>query len=411
MRVAVAIASAPDRILRVPSRGTVRSAKRTVIQTCKQCGAINQSSVESCCFCSARLDPSAGPEENTVQNGLADSPAVPKFSVAAAGARTSGSLALQPEWRREVNQRLRSYRERHGHSGHGDSQTALEFAHADDEALSGTIEAPSSDDHLEENGFARESKIQPQIRYDSQLDHEFDEATDAAVTLDEDQYEDPLQATLAAAAARVEAGASAPVAPPKKQEPFQHLLIDVSRPPDVEIAGPKMRDVEEESAQVFPRYDSALLPVAHLSIRRRAAAVDAVCLLLAFAVVLGGFAFFGGRLIASKLDAFVCGAILTLLYTQYFSLFTMMGGATPGMMMTGLRLVSFDGAAPEPRQLIRRSAGYLLSGGMAFMGFLWSFWDEDHLSWHDHISQTYITPIAPAQEMSMTGNAHRQSQS
>jgi uncharacterized RDD family membrane protein YckC len=410
LRVAVAIASAPDRILRVPFRGTVRSAKRTVIQTCKQCGAINQSSVESCCFCSARLNPSAGPEENTASNGPSVPEITPKFSVAAAASssRTSGSLALQPEWRREVNQRLRSYRERRGHSGNGDSQTALEFAHADDEAPSGAIETQSFDDHLAESGFDRDAQVQPQIHYGSQLDHEFDEATDAAVTLEEDQYEDPLQATLAAAAARVESEAAAP-APANKQEPFQHLLIDVSRPPDVEIAGPAMRDAEEDSAQVFPRHDSALLPVADLSLRRRAAAVDGVCLLLAFAVVLGGFAFFGGRLIASKLDAFVCGAILTLLYTQYFSLFTMMGGATPGMMLAGLRLVSFDGATPEPRQLIRRSAAYLLSGGMAFMGFLWSFWDEDHLSWHDHISQTYITPIAPAEALSMTGTPRHQS--
>jgi uncharacterized RDD family membrane protein YckC len=413
LRVAVAIASAPDRILRVPFRATVRSAKRTVIQTCKQCGAINQSSVESCCFCSARLNPSAGPQENTVPNGPQNGAAIPnlapKFSVAAAGAsRTSGSLALQPDWRREVNQRLRSYRERRGHSGNGESQTALEFEHANDESMAGEIETQISDDHPGESGFAHVSQVQPQIHYDSQLDHEFDEATDAAVTLDEDQYEDPLQATLAAAAARVESEALAPATTAKKQEPFQHLLIDVSRPPDVEIAGPQMR-AAEESAQVFPRHDSALLPVADLGSRRRAAAVDAVCLLLAFAVVLGAFAFFGGRLIASKLDAFVCGAILTLLYTQYFSLFTMMGGATPGMMLAGLRLVSFDGAAPEPRQLIRRSAGYLLSGGMAFMGFLWSFWDEDHLSWHDHISQTYITPIAPVEELSISGTSHHES--
>ncbi len=227
-----------------------------------------------------------------------------------------------------------------------------------------------------------------------------------AVALDEDQYEDPLQATLAAAAARVATEAADPV-PAKKQEAFQHLLIDVSRPPESESAAPLIRK-ESETAQVFARPDSALLPVAELSVRRRAAAVDAVCLLTAFAVVLGGFAFFGGRLIANRLDAFVCGAILTLLYTQYFSLFTIMGGATPGMMLTGLRLVSFDGSAPAPRQLIRRSAGYLISGGMAFMGFMWSFWDEDHLSWHDHISQTYLTPI---EELSPSGSADRDTQS
>jgi len=363
-----------------------------VIQTCKQCGAINQSSVESCCFCSARLNPSAEAGENTVSSAAA----VPKFSVNTSP-KTNGSLALQPDWRREVSHRLRSYRERHGHSGIGDSQTALKFEDAENEVLVEDAAVAhesksSSNDHAAGTAVAHARKIDPQIRYDSQLDSELEEATDAAVALDEDQYEDPLQATLAAAATRVQLEIGTPPAPVKKPEPFQHLLIDVSRPPEIETEG-SANNAPEEPAQVFPHPDSTVLPVADLTVRRRAAAVDAVCLLLAYAVILGAFAFFGGRLIANKLDAFVCGAIFTLLYTQYFSLFTMMGGATPGMMLAGLRLVSFDGAAPEPRQLIRRSAGYLLSGGIAFLGFLWSYWDEDHLSWHDHISQTYITPI------------------
>ncbi len=37
------------------SRETVRSAKRTVIQTCQQCGAINQDGAEVCCFCEESL--------------------------------------------------------------------------------------------------------------------------------------------------------------------------------------------------------------------------------------------------------------------------------------------------------------------------------------------------------------------
>ena len=307
-----------------------------------------------------------------------------------------------------MSHRLRSYRERRGHSGLGDSQTALEFEQSENEALI-EDEADSHESQSSANGYsaataaARAPEAEPQLHYDSHLDHEFDEATDHAVALDEDQYEDPLQATLAAAAARVAAEAAAPVRA-IKQEAFQHLLIDVSRPPEPEVAGPSERE-DVETNQVYPRPDSTLLPVAELSVRRRAAAVDAICLLLAFGVVLGGFAFFGGRLIANRLDAFVCGAILTLLYTQYFSLFTIMGGATPGMMLAGLRLVSFDGSAPEPRQLIRRSAGYLVSGGMAFMGFLWSFWDENHLTWHDHISQTYLTPI---EQTSLAGSVKQE---
>jgi uncharacterized RDD family membrane protein YckC len=383
--VALDVVSA--RILCVPSRGTVRSAKRTVIQTCKQCGAINQSSVESCCFCSARLNPPAETDARSVPDG----PTVPKFSLGAS-AKTSGSLALQPDWRREVTHRLRSYREKRRQPG-AESQTALEFEHEIAEhpaQVEAAREVQSSEEHLSENEFERQVQVQPQIHYESQFDHEFDEATDASVALDEDQYEDPLQATLAAAAARVEMESAPPAAVAKQSEAFQHLLIDVSRPPEVE--GPAQH-VAAEPLQSAPRLDSTLLPVAELNVRRRAAAVDAVCLLLAYAAILGAFTIFGGKLLAGKLDVFVCGAILVLLYAQYFALFTMMGGSTPGMMLAGLRLVSFDGSAPEPRQLIRRSAGYLLSGGVAWLGFLWAFWDEDHLSWHDHISQTYITTI------------------
>ena len=292
-----------------------------------------------------------------------------------------------------MRHRLRSYRERRGQVGLNDSQTALEFEGSSEERS--TIVDPEHDPqsfaaHGGESLMEREA--QPQIQYDSQFGHEFDEATDAVVTLDDDQYEDPLQATLAAAAARVALEAATPPIPVKKHEPFQHLLIDVSRPPEVESEGSAEQDYAEPT-QSSPRLDSTLLRVAELSVRRHAATVDAICLVLAYAVILGSFAFFGGKIFTSRLNAIVGGTIFALLYTQYFTLFTMMGGATPGMMLAGLRLVSFDGSAPEPRQLMRRSAGYLLSGGMVLMGFLWSFWDEDHLSWHDHISQTYITPI------------------
>jgi hypothetical protein len=32
------------------------------------------------------------------------------------------------------------------------------------------------------------------------------------------------------------------------------------------------------------------------------------------------------------------------------------------------------------------------------LGFLWALWDEDHFTWQDRISQTYITAAAPVVE-------------
>ena len=50
---------------------------------------------------------------------------------------------------------------------------------------------------------------------------------------------------------------------------------------------------------------------------------------------------------------------------------------------------------PETRQLLWRSFGYVLSGATLTLGFLWALWDEDHFTWQDRISQTYITAATP----------------
>jgi len=45
-----------------------------------------------------------------------------------------------------------------------------------------------------------------------------------------------------------------------------------------------------------------------------------------------------------------------------------------------------------------RAAGYLLSAGTLFLGFLWALWDEDGLTWHDRLSRTYLTAPDPLLE-------------
>ncbi len=133
--------------------------------------------------------------------------------------------------------------------------------------------------------------------------------------------------------------------------------------------------------------------MASLTERRRAALLDAALLLFSYGGMLALFTALGGRIGFNKLDGVVAGATLALFYAQYFALFTVFGGSTPGMMVRGLRVVSFDGTIPTSRQMVLRSFGYLISAGTCFLGFLWALWDEDHLCWQDRISQTYLTPI------------------
>jgi len=134
-------------------------------------------------------------------------------------------------------------------------------------------------------------------------------------------------------------------------------------------------------------------PIASLKERRRAGLLDAAFLLFAYGGFVALFSSLGGHFTPSKFDAAVTLLTLGLVYAQYFSLFTYFGGATPGMMMRGLRLVSFDGGVPAPRQLLWRSAGYLAAAAPVMLGFFWALWDEDHLTWQDRLSQTYVTAL------------------
>jgi uncharacterized RDD family membrane protein YckC len=320
-----------------------------VIQTCKKCGALNEAGSEQCCFCHEPLENDAA---EVSPAAVAGARAVPRFG------SPEGSVPTVPAWRAEVSERLRGYRARHA------GQPA-------------------------EGGVVHDGGAQPTLPFMSNHEQQH-----PASTADE-ELDDPLQASLSIAAARVgdfEAqhglpfGAKGWLAP--RTEISESLLIDVSHPPQSAV-----RNAARHSTGPFHDEPgvSPAIPVAELSIRRRSALVDALCLLLAFSSVVGLYLAFGGKLVPTKLDVGVCAATLLLLYVQYFTLFTVMGGTTPGMMFTGLRLVSFEGRAPAPSRLLWRSFGYLISGVTALLGFFWALWDEDGLTWHDRISQTFLT--------------------
>jgi uncharacterized RDD family membrane protein YckC len=311
-----------------------------VIQICKNCGAVNSEAVERCCFCD---DP------------FGEHPPVPATRAAAAGATastppapTEGNLAVQPiNWRYELADRVEAYRERRRRVIPDGLQTGLPFNKA--------VEA---EELTQEDAEAEETESVP--RHDAPLSGE---------------GAGPLTYR------------SLPLGRPRPQD-AERVEIAVTQP-----------ELDFGAAESGPEAAMAgaeeVIPVASLHDRRRAGMLDAFFLLLAYAAFAGLFRAFGGRLVLGKFDAAIGAATFVLLYAQYFALFTAFGAETPGMKLRGLRVVGFDGADPTPRQLLWRSFGYLISGGTALLGFLWALVDEDRLTWHDRISQTYITS-APA---------------
>ncbi len=183
--------------------------------------------------------------------------------------------------------------------------------------------------------------------------------------------------------------------PPTKNHDDNRMVIDVSLPPEHEadahnasFAGQTSARQASGAPQISEHH--GLFPAATIEERRIAAAIDGACLLFAFGAFLALFSAVGGVFTVSKLSGAVCLATFAIVYLQYFAIFTIFGGTTPGMMLRNLQVVSFTGEPPSPRQMMLRSAGYVLSAGTMFLGFLWSMWDEDTLTWHDRISRTYL---------------------
>jgi uncharacterized RDD family membrane protein YckC len=163
------------------------------------------------------------------------------------------------------------------------------------------------------------------------------------------------------------------------------VLIDVSP------ASPEEQSAQEPLRELSERAHAGLYPVALMWDRRIAGVIDVACLLFACGGFLALFGSLGGHFTLSKLSAAVCMTALAVVYLQYFALFTIFGGTTPGMMLRDLQVMSFTGDEPTPRQMLLRSVGYMLSAAPCLMGFLWAVWDEDGLTWHDRFSKTYLS--------------------
>jgi uncharacterized RDD family membrane protein YckC len=81
--------------------------------------------------------------------------------------------------------------------------------------------------------------------------------------------------------------------------------------------------------------------------------------------------------------------VSAIFWAVYQYLFIVYGARTPGMAILQLAFSTFQGTAPNRRERRRRILALALSCSSLMLGFLWAFFDEDTLCWHDRISRTY----------------------
>jgi uncharacterized RDD family membrane protein YckC len=319
--------------------------KRPVTKTCLQCGAVLPSSVRVCNFCDSSLTLDLSSQAAA---SAPDPQQIPHLQMGRTNAQAAPSLDSDPAWRGELTQRLQTYRARRRKVAPNLAQSELPF---------------------------QEPLAEPPA-------HASVSVAEVSPVADDD-----FSFTIAIgrnAATREEA----------------RMVIDVSLPPAAERVFEATPSTDMRSEQ------TGLYPVASIDERRLAGLIDAGCLLFAYGAFLTLFGSLGGQFTFSKLSAAVCIATFVIVYLQYFALFTVFGGTTPGMMLRGLHVVSFSGETPSPRQMLWRSVGYMLSAGTFFMGFLWALWDEDALTWHDRLSHTYLCPAPTLADIEATPVAH-----
>lgn len=151
-----------------------------------------------------------------------------------------------------------------------------------------------------------------------------------------------------------------------------------------------------EEAPVYTPVEETILcdaPVALPLHRLTAAAVDAAIILCGAILMLGTFFAFADGVVFSRTNSFLLLGAVGAVAVLYRSLWCLGDGDTPGMRASGLQLVDFDGRRPNrDKRLIRQFASVLslLSAGL---GLVWSLVDEERLTWHDHISKTFPTPV------------------
>jgi len=152
---------------------------------------------------------------------------------------------------------------------------------------------------------------------------------------------------------------------------------EVVAEPDVEETASKT--VELQAAPMNLRIlaavvDFGLVSIAFLTVAILAAVNAAVLPTIREAEIGGGLVF-----------AAIAFAYLAISYT--------LARATLGMKYALISLRTFDGRTPTREQRCRRLGALALSMLPVGLGAVWALFDEQHLSWHDRWSGTYLRRV------------------
>jgi uncharacterized RDD family membrane protein YckC len=129
-------------------------------------------------------------------------------------------------------------------------------------------------------------------------------------------------------------------------------------------------------------------------IRRLAAMVYDSLLVFACLVMLAiiSTSYLGGKSVyaGGQIYVYVYNVLRFAIIFLFFVLYWSRSGRTLGMQSWRLQLNTMDGGKVDMKTATIRFFAAILSWLPFGLGFLWSLWDKDKLTWHDRISKTRI---------------------
>lgn len=169
----------------------------------------------------------------------------------------------------------------------------------------------------------------------------------------------------------------------------------IAEPPSI-WHEPEWSGIElEPETLVEPQYQDEPVPLLNLELapfshRLTAALVDGALVTAVFvgAALVTAVSF--SHAPAPKIVVLSAVAAYLFLAMLYQTIFLTLDEATPGMYFAGISLCTFDSQIPTQAQLRSRLGALLLSVLPMGLGLAWALFDEDHLSWHDRLSHTYL---------------------
>ena len=166
--------------------------------------------------------------------------------------------------------------------------------------------------------------------------------------------------------------------------------FDLDDPPEIqkELSFPE----EHMETRTVERALYTNAPVAIPSHRAMAVAYDMAMIAIGVGILITIYYFGGVQFGLAKLDLSTYAVVTACVALLYKVLWALSGGDTPGMAAVNLRLINFDGNRPNREERLLRVLVSIVSFASLGVGLLWSLFDEEKLTWHDHITKTFSSP-------------------